>query len=80
MGVAGAEALHARRTEDDRELAEVHRRAIDDLLSEVKASAVALERLLDSPELAEASTGDLQVRLELSRRLREHRARRTTWT
>jgi HK97 family phage prohead protease len=71
-----AEALAARRADDGRELADGHRQAIDDLVTEAKASAARLERLVLSPEVVEAAAGDLKFRLELSRRLRERRARR----
>jgi HK97 family phage prohead protease len=77
VGTDAAEALCARRANDRRKLSEGQVQAIGDLVIVAKAAVTRLECLVvQEPEVVEAAAGDLKFRLELSRRLRERRARR----
>jgi HK97 family phage prohead protease len=67
LGVEEAEALHARRVSDKRELTERHVAAIQALDDAVKAAGSSLTALLVAPT-AEVP-GDLKLRLALARRL-----------
>lgn len=66
LGVAEAEALHARRVSDKRELTERHLAAIKALDDAVKAAGSSLEALLTAP--TDEVSGDWKLRLELARR------------
>lgn len=75
LGADEAEALHARRAEDERKLSDAHLEAIDKFLLEVKAQQERLERLLvDQPEAkADVVAGNWTTRIALARRLTERR-------
>lgn len=68
-GMGEAEALHARRAEDQRELTQAHIDALTVLLSELKDSGGRIEAILNavSPPAAKAN-GALGLRIELARR------------
>lgn len=72
LGVVEAEALHARRVSDKRELSDRHLAAIKALADEAEASLGKLRTLLCAPADSEAP-GDMKHRLELARRLSMHR-------
>jgi HK97 family phage prohead protease len=72
LGCDEAEALAARRAEIGRKLASGHTEAIDDLLHEAEACAERLHRLLTTPP-AIKTDGDLNLRLELARRMERRR-------
>lgn len=71
LGVTEAEALHARRVSDKRELTERHMAAIKALDEAVRAAGASLEALLTAP--ADEASGDWKFRLEFARRLSQHR-------
>ena len=74
-----AEALQSRRAAAGRELSSGHRVAIEDLVTEAKAAADRLERLIPGePELAEAAADDPAFRAELRHRLALHRQKMET--
>jgi HK97 family phage prohead protease len=69
IGVSEAEALHARRSEEQRELSQAHIDALVVLGEELKGSSARIEAILNAvpPTMAKAS-GALGLRLELARR------------
>lgn len=74
LGCDEAEALAARRAEIGRKLASGHTEAIDELLREAEACAERLHRLLaPPPDASQKADGDLELRLELARRLERRR-------
>lgn len=74
-GAEAAEALQARRADAGRKLSEGHVHAIDDLITEAKASLTRLERVVRDPELAKAVEDDPEFRERVRQRLARYRAR-----
>lgn len=73
LGVQEAEALHARRASEERELTERHLAAIKALDEAVKAAGLSLDGLLVALAPKAEATGDLMVRLQLARKLSQRR-------
>jgi HK97 family phage prohead protease len=74
VAAEAAEALQARRADEQRKLSEAHLKAITDLLDTAEAQFERLEDIASPPAPHNA---DMKLRLELARRLEAHRALET---